>query len=227
MRGDESISRYGNGIGVLKNLPKTRLVLLTLLVALIAVGLVGWFGVGYPGVTGYTSYETALPVGFDLSDAEQALVGRSYWVEVDYPPEPYLNPSLNTKGSPRNNGVTYVSIWVDEQSNLIEVYGRREVYVTPYEVLQDLHELGRENQRVAEGDVRDVLDVVGLPSTGEFTFSDDIDSLDYLLPSMEAYFLLFIHLPAVILLTVATLFLKGTEGAPLRRTDSPVEKDQD
>jgi hypothetical protein len=226
VRDHESMPRSGNGIGMLKNLPRKRLVLLTLLMTLIAVGLVGWFGIGYPGKTGYTSYDTDLPGDFDLSDAEQALVGQGYSVEVDHTPEYYEYPYLRTRSPQRDSGVTTVSIYVNEQGNLIEVSAWREVYVTPYEVVQDLSELARENQRVAEEDMRDVLDVVGLPSTGLFTFTDEVDSFDFMLPSLAFYFLLFVHLPAVILLTVATIIWKDKESASLPSTDSPVERGQ-
>lgn len=220
------IPRSGNGIGMLKNLPRKRLVLLTLLLALIAVGLVGWFGIGYPGHIGNTSYSTDLPVDFDLSDAEQALVGQGYSVEVDYTPEYHEYPYLRTEGPPHEGGVTNIYIYVNEHGNLIEVQGSRSVYVTPYEVVQDLNELGRENQRVAEEDIRDVLDVVGLPSTGLFTFNEEIDSLDFMLPSLAFYFLLFMHLPAVILLTVATVIWKDKGDASLPSANSPVERGQ-
>jgi hypothetical protein len=201
------------------NASSTKIVLLIVLLVLIAVGLVGWFVVRYPASSGYVSYEADLPPGFVLSDAEQALVIQGYSVEADYAPGFGQDPYLRTTIPSHSSDVTYLTLSVDEQNDKIDIFAQRRISVPPYVVVQDLHELGREQQGVAEEDVREVLDVVGLPSTGTFTFRDDIDSLDYFIPSTVFYVLIFLHLPVVIILALLVIISKDKEQTPHKQIE--------
>ncbi len=201
-----------------RSIPTEKIVPLAVLFVLIAVGLVGWFVVRYPATSGYVSYDTDLPLDFDLSDAEQALVSQGYSVEADYAPEFHQDPYLQAAGSSRGDAVTTMYISVEHNNN-VHIHASRVIYVLPYEVVQDLHGLGREQQGLAEEDVREVLDVLGLPSTGTFTFIDDIDSLDYFIPTTVFYVLLFLHLPAVIILAVVVIASKEKERMPHVQTE--------
>jgi hypothetical protein len=187
---------------VVRYLPRKSVVYLLFLVLLIGVGFIGWFVIKYPAQTGGTWYDTDIPPGFDVADAELALTSAGYSVER-YHDSIFRNDQyLWIVDSSDKNGVTEVSIFVEEWHDSIQVSASRQIYIPPYGVFTDRQELSREQREIAIEDAREILDIVGIPSTGTFT-DYGADSLDYFVPFSVLYLLVFGHFPLMVIFAVS------------------------
>ncbi|MEE9116170.1 MAG: hypothetical protein V3U09_04655 [Thermoplasmata archaeon] len=208
-------------------LPTKSVVYLLVLVLLIGVGFIGWFVIRYPATTGYTQYETDIPAGFDLADARQALVSAGYSVETYYEAPFSYDTRIWITDSSDTHGDTIVGLFVEEHNDIIDISATREIYILPYEIFRDLHEVSREQHEIAVEDVREILDVVEIPATGMFEFRDEVDSLDYFIPTSVFFGLVFGHLPLVILMAVLIVFHSKQENAPFSGQGPPIDQTQD
>jgi hypothetical protein len=188
-------------------------------------GLVAWI-IPYPAYAGAVGYETDLPAGYDLGDAREALLNQGYSVETIYTPEYNQYPYLLTKGSRDADGVTVLRITVYEAGDRVDIKAHRDVSIPPHGVFQDLHELSKEQQVIAEEDLREVLNVVGLPSSGTFRFIDEIDSLDFFLPTTVFYALVFVHFPVTVLMAILTVVLEVLERHSVQHPEAPTAGSQ-
>jgi hypothetical protein len=184
-----------------ERIPVKLMAQLTVVVIVVLLGLVGWF-IRYPATSGYTYYDVDLPQGFELSVAEQALVSEGYSVEANYAPEYGQDPYLRTTGSRNSEGHTILIIHLEERDDNVNVFATRKILIRPFEVMQDLHAFARIQHKVTEEDIRNLLETVSLPSDGTFTFVEEVDSLDYMIPTTAFYFLLFVHFPGVVIMVV-------------------------
>ncbi len=208
-------------IGTTRNWHNRQIAPLILTIAVIIAGFLGWFVIKYPAHCGYVSYEVHRQFDFSLYDAEQALVSQGYSVKVDHAPTDYHEwPYLETNDFSPNGDMTSIWIYVEYYYS-IYITAHRKISIPPYAVIGDLHELSREHQQIAEGDVRDVLDIVGVPSTGTFTFSDDIDSLDFFMPTTVFYIFPLIFFPTLGL-SILALILSNPRRQ--ERTRPPIVK---
>lgn len=195
-------------------LPTKSVVYMLFLILLIGAGFIGWFVIKYPASTGYTQYETRIPAGFDFHEAERALISSGYSVESYYDTTFYEDSYLWIT-DPSDANVD-VSLMVEERYDRIEITARRDVYILPYEVFSDLDAVSVEQHEIAVEDMREVMAVIGLPSTGEFTHMNESDSLDYFIPTSALYVLVFGHLPLMILTAVTIVNERNKDDAPFQ-----------
>jgi hypothetical protein len=195
---------------LIKNISTTNIIVIALLIILIVIFCLVSFVMKYPASAGYLNYEADFQQDLNASEIEGRLEnnGDKYELEYSYSRN---DPYAIQVHSSDDDGVTQIRLYLDDPEDKVQIAAYREFGIPMYAIFQDLHVLGREQHVIAEKDVDKVLNTLELPLNGTYSYRDDIDSLDYIIPS-TVFYVVIILFPIIIACLIIVLVLSNQEG---------------